>query len=186
MKDWITKDRLNEVVKSIGDLTKTDILVGITERTSARDGEGPNNAVLGYVHEHGSPINNIPARPFLVPGVAESKNKYRQPLVKAAQFALDGDKKNALKQMGEAGIIAEVGAKEKIQTGPFIPLKPATIANRRKSRKTQSMRESEKQYLNLIKGGATPAEAQAAAEINPLINTGELRNSITHVIRESK
>lgn len=177
MKDWIVKDRLNEVIKSIGDLTKTDVLVGIPESNAARDDEGPSNAALGYIHEHGSPVNNIPARPFLVPGVAESKNKYRQPLIKAAQYALDGDKKNALKQMGAAGIIAEQGAKAKINSGDFVPLSDATLRGRAARGRKGAAAELERRENGL------PAGTDLA---KPLIDTGQLRNSITHVIRETK
>lgn len=186
-KEWVKTDRVNEVIKAIGALTKMDVLVGVPESETERESQDePNNATLAYIHEHGSPARNIPARPFLVPGVADAKGKYRQRLIKAAQLALDGKTKDALKQLEAAGILAEQGAKKKIQIGPFEPLQPETIANRHKTRKTKSMRKSEIKYLKKLKEGSSPEEAQNAVGIKPLINTGQLRNSITHVVREKK
>lgn len=184
MKEWIKTDKLNEVIKSIASLTAVDVLVGIPEDTTEREDDAPNNAYLGYLHEHGWPASNIPERPFLVPGVADGKQKYQSRLLKAANFALDGQKGKALEQMAAAGDIAAMSAKNKINTGDFEPLKPSTIANRYRQRKTKSRRESEKEYLKLVSSGVEAPDAQAATGIQPLINTTELRDSITYVIRE--
>lgn len=186
-KQWVKIDKVNDVVKALGSLVKTNVLVGIPESETERENQAePNNAALGYIHEHGSPAQNIPARAFLVPGVRGAEKEYRPRLIKAAQLALDGKAKDALKQMDAAGLIAEMAAKDKIQSGPFEPLKPETVANRWKSRKTKSMRDSEVAYLKMVKEGVSPADAQTSAEITPLINTGSLRNSITHIIRGKK
>lgn len=186
-KEWVKTDRVNEVVKAIGALTKMDVLVGIPESSQEREAPvEPSNAYIGYIHEHGSPKQNIPARQFLIPGVREAAPRYKGRLVKAARFALDGKKEAAIAQVESAGIIAEMSAKAKIQIGPFEPLQPETIANRHKTRKTQSMRKSEIKYLKKLKEGSSPEEAQNAVGIKPLINTAQLRNSITHVVREKK
>lgn len=171
-------DRMNAVIKSITALAKMDVLVGIPESENERDeAEEPNNAALGYIHEHGSPVNNIPARPFLVPGVADAKGKYRPRLIKAAQLALDGKTKDALKQMEAAGIIAEQGAKTKINSGDFVPLSDATVAARARRGRKGAAEELERRAAGL------PAGTDLA---KPLIDTGQLRNSITHVVREKK
>jgi hypothetical protein len=177
VKEWITKDRLNEVIKSIGKLAKMDVLVGIPESENARNDEAPNNAALGYLHEHGSPANNIPARPFLVPGVAEAKNKFRPRLANAAKMALEGNLKDALKQLDAAGIEAENSAKRKINSGDFVPLADATLRARAARGRVGAGAEL-----------ARRAEGFAAGTqlAKPLIDTGQLRNSITHVVREKK
>lgn len=186
---YLKIDKVNEVLKSIQQLSKRDVLVGITNKTSERrEEEGGsvtiNNAALGYIHEFGSPSQNIPPRPFLVPGIQKSSDDWMPQLRKAAEASLNGQGKSSINALEKAGTIAERGAKTKISEGPFEPLKPSTIANRRKSRLTQRMRKSEKEYLRLIGEGMDSAEAQAEAGIKPLINTGSLRNSITHIIRD--
>lgn len=186
---YLKIDKVNEVLKSIQQLSKRDVLVGITNKSAERrEEEGGsasiNNAALGYVHEFGSPSQNIPARPFLVPGIQESADDWMPKLKKAATASLNGQSKSALNALDQAGTLAERGAKTKISDGPFEPLKPSTIRNRRLSRMTQSMRKSEKEYFRLVQQGMDSAEAQTATGIKPLINTGSLRNSITHIIRD--
>lgn len=177
-KQWVKTDKVNDVVKALGSLIKTDVLVGIPESETERESQDePNNATLAYIHEHGSPINNIPARPFLVPGVADAKGKYRPRLIKAAQLALEGKTKDALKQMEAAGIIAEQGAKTKINSGDFVPLADATVAARARRGRKGAAAELERRASGL------PAGTDLA---KPLIDTGQLRNSITHVVREKK
>lgn len=176
-KEWITKDRLNEVVKSIGKLAKMDVLVGIPESENARNDEGPNNAALGYIHEHGSPSNNIPARPFLIPGVAEAKGKFRPRLANAAKAALDGKGKEALRQLDSAGITAENSVKRKINSGDFVPLSDATLRGRAARGRVGAAEELQRR----AEGFAAGTELA-----KPLIDTGQLRNSITHVVREKK
>lgn len=64
------------------------------------------------------------------------------------------------------------------------PLKPRTIRDRRKSRGTKTRRPNEDLYLSLIAQGVEPGVAQDQAGIISLINTGQLRNSITYVVKK--
>ena len=72
----ITKDKVNAVVGSITKLVGKQVLVGIPEANGSRqdpeESAPVTNAALGYIHEFGSPRANIPARPFLIPGVRKS------------------------------------------------------------------------------------------------------------------
>jgi hypothetical protein len=182
----ITKDSVSKVVKSITELVGKQVLVGFPDSTTDRDeevGQQMTNATLGYIHEHGSPAANIPARPLLVPGVqAEIKTELLY-LRKAADAALIGDTGKVDAALTSAGIVGEMGAKNALNNGDFEPLKPATIRARRYGRGTQSMRASEQYYLELVAKGMAPADAQSEAGIRPLINTGQLRSAITHVVR---
>ena len=56
---------LNQALKR---LAKTAVYVGIAAGSNddTRNDGGPSNHLLGFVHENGSPVNNIPPRPFLV------------------------------------------------------------------------------------------------------------------------
>jgi hypothetical protein len=184
----ILKDIVSQVVSSINDLTKQQVLVGFPESTDERQdpqgSEPVTNAYLGYIHEFGSPDQNIPARPFLIPGVEATTPQSTERLKDAADYALSGKKSMAQRRLEEAGIIAAGGAKRAITNGDFVPLKPGTIARRAASRNTQSMRPEEKQYFKLLDQGVSEADAEAIAGIKPLINTGQLRNAITSVVRK--
>jgi hypothetical protein len=182
----ITKDSVNEVVRGITALVGKRVLVGFPESSThdSRGGEEPTNATLGYIHEYGSPAANIPARPFLIPGVEKSEEASVAMLRKAVEFTLDGKPAHADEHLNKAGLLAVNSAKHEISTADFVPLKPATVRSRKYSRQTKSRRKSEIEYLRLVKGGMSPADAQSATGIQPLINTGQLRNAITYVIRK--
>jgi hypothetical protein len=182
----VTKDSVTGVVRSITELVRKQVLIGIPEKTTDREREDVpiNNATLGYIHENGSPAANIPARPWLVPGVQAAEEPAVAELKKASQATLRGDSKTAEKHLTAAGLIGELSAKDAIENGNFVPLKPATVRNRHRSRQTQSMRQSELHYLDLVKSGMSPGEAEDAAGIKPLINTAQMRNAVTHVVRK--
>ena len=151
-------DRLQEVVKAIDALVKKEVLVGIPDGSPDRsDGEPISNAAIGYIQETGSPINNIPARPFLVPGVADVQDKVAAQLGKGAGAALDGDLEAAVRQMGAAGMIASGSAKNKINSNIQPALAESTLEARRRRGVTRE---------------------------NTLVDTGSLRNAITYVIRK--
>ncbi|KAF1069149.1 MAG: hypothetical protein GAK45_01170 [Pseudomonas citronellolis] len=184
----VTKDNVGQVLAAIQSLVGQEVLVGIpasqAERSDEEPGQPMNNAQLGYVHEYGSPARNIPARPFLEPGVTEQQESIGNHLQKAAKAAFSGDNTKVQAELNAAGLVASSGARLKITSGEFEPLSPSTVRNRRKNRGTKSMRAAEKKYLELIANGATPEQAQEEAGIQPLINTGQLRNSLTYVIRK--
>ncbi|SEI98862.1 hypothetical protein SAMN04244579_02714 [Azotobacter beijerinckii] len=185
----VTRDNVAMVLESIKQLAGQEVLVGIPATQAERsDGDSSplNNAQLVYIHENGSPARNIPARPFLVPGIDEQLQSIRPHLQKAASAAMDGNADRVQVELNAAGLIAADGARHKINFGDFEPLSPETVRNRHRSRGTQSMREAERQYLDLIAQGSAPEQAQSETGIRPLINTGQLRNSITYVIRKKR
>lgn len=183
----ITKDTVSKVIGAITYMVGRQVLVGVPESTTDNTKDrapGPNNASLAFVHEFGSPIRNIPARPFLIPGVEKAKPAALDQLKKAAQAALEFKKEEVTSRLNKAGLIGMLAAKDKIMNGPFVPLSPKTVRNRRFSRNTQSMRAAEQKYLKLVASGMSPGDAEDAAGIRPLINTGALRDSITYVVRK--
>ena len=140
----ITKDKVNAVVGSITKLVGKQVLVGIPEVNGSRqdpeESAPVTNAALGYIHEFGSPRANIPARPFLIPGVRKSTARVMPHLRGACAAALDGKPDVADKELVAAGLIAESSAKREISTGDFIPLKPETVAWRFLQRNTKTRR----------------------------------------------
>jgi hypothetical protein len=187
----ITKDKVNAVVGSITKLVGKQVLVGIPESNAARQdeqsaGSHPTNAMIGYVMETGSPARNVPARPWLVPGTRESQRDWMPHLRGAAGAALDGNPQKSDQELTAAGVVAESGVKRKIGSNIPPPLKPSTIRARKYARQTQSRRANEERYLEQVRSGVDPATAQSAAGIVSLVNTGQLRNAVTSVVRTKK
>jgi phage gpG-like protein len=152
----MTKDRLPQLIAQIGALTKRETLVGIPSATATRkDNEPINNAQIGFIQEFGSPANNIPARPFLIPGVTSVKERIAEELERGARSALTGTP-----VLDEAfhrvGLVAQNAVRAKINNGPFAPLAESTITQRL---------------------------ARGRTGTKPLIDTGQLRNSITYAVR---
>jgi len=153
----MTSDKMSKVLKAIADLVKQDVLVGIPDSAPDRK-DGPiSNAAIGYIQEKGSPINNIPARPFLVPGVDEVQSKVADQLGKAADSALDGSQAGIEKALNSAGFVAQNSVKRKINSNIQPELAKRTIAARK---------------------------ARGITQENTLVVTGGLRNAITYVLRK--
>ncbi|MCS3839394.1 phage gpG-like protein [Pseudomonas sp. JAI111] len=156
----ITTDNVAQVLASIQELASKQVMVGIPATKAEReegDDEPINNAQLGYIHEYGAPASNIPPRPFLIPGVAHAQDKINNHLQKAAKAAMDGNAEKVDVELNATGLVAQAGAKFEINNGIFEELKKSTLAARRKRGRTG---------------------------VKPLIDTGQLRNSITYVIRK--
>jgi hypothetical protein len=186
-------DRLDEVLKSIASLVQQQVLIGVPDSTAGRKDEGEpiSNAEIGYVMETGSPANNVPARPHLVPGVEDALPKVTEQLQRGVGAALAGNLDKVGQQLNAAGTLAVSSVRLWIRNNIPPPLAPSTIANRFRQRGTKSQRKSEKEYGALIDAGAQAAgmslsEIQSAAGIIPLINTGEYLKSITYVVRKKK
>lgn len=151
-------------------LAKTAVYVGIAAGSTGdtRNDGGPSNHLLGFVHENGSPVNNIPPRPFLVPGLEANRKMIVDGLKGAMDCALKGDEKKCGQTLERLAICSASAVKNYMQTADFEPLKPRTIANRNRSRLTKGTRENEMEGLG----------------IHPLINTGQLRDAIDGVVVE--
>ena len=178
-------DVASQVLKSIQAFDKLRVLVGVPESTAGREdyeGQEINNATIGYLMENGSPAANIPARPHLVPGVQSAGPEIVKRYRAAAQKTLAGETRALGIAHQVVGQIAADKVRLKIATGPFQPLAPSTVAGRARQRGT-GKRPGEIEYARLIRQGETPASAQAAAGIQPLINSGQYSASIIFVVR---
>lgn len=155
----ITRDKMADVVKAIQSLAQERVLVGIPAANAERRDAPINNAGIGYVQEFGSPANNIPPRPFLIPGVEAAQKDAVKHLKRGAERALDGQVDAGEKALHSAGLIAQNSVRATINEGIPPPLKPSTLAARRRRGRTGT---------------------------KPLIDTGQLRNAITYVLRKVK
>lgn len=159
----ITKDRLGEILKSVKALNKSEVLVGVPDINAEREREpgetGPpaSNATIGYAMEFGVPEKNIPARPFLIPGIRDAQDKIVARLKKGAIAALGGDTKTIDKELNTIGLIGQKAVQVKIASGPFEPLSERTLKAR---------------------------EARGRTGTKPLLDTGQLRRAITFVLQD--
>ena len=154
----IKKDMLNKIADSIGTMGRRRVLIGIPAPENRRNDEAIGNAGLAYIHETGSGARNIPARPFLVPGVKKAEASALRVLKDAARKALSGDVKAIDKGLNAAGLIGQITVKQTVSRGEgFKPLAESTLAARRR-----------KGFMGE----------------KPLIRTGQLLNSITYVVKD--
>lgn len=158
-------DRTGDLKKSLAALTKRQVLVGVPQAQAQRKqgNNRVNNAALAYIHDNGSPQQNIPQREFLRPGIKNSQEQIALRFKQTARKALNGNLEDIEKGLTGAGLIAQKSIRKKITDGPFAPLKPATIKARTRRHKGR----------NSIK-------------VTPLIDTGQLRQAINFVIVDKK
>ncbi len=107
-----------------------------------------------YIQSHGSPLWHIPPRPVLEPSIEASKAPIAKQLQGAAVAAIDGNQQEVDNALHRAGIVAENAAKA---------------------------------WFENPQNGWPPNSPKTIAQKgsdSPLIDTGEMRKAITHVVRE--
>lgn len=174
-------DNVSKVLKGIDVLTNTTVMVGVPEDKNDRR-DGPiSNAALAYIHDKGSPAANIPARPFMEPGIKSVRAEITKTLKDAGSAVLKGGASNVTIYLNKVGLIATRAIKSKITEGIPPPLAPSTIRGRINRVKSKARRRR----LRADLASGTPASRQSGAEglFTPLIVTGQLRNAITYVLR---
>lgn len=148
----VKKDIYKQVQKNLLDFSKLDLLVGVPQEKTEREGnsEPITNAELMFIHTNGSPIRNIPKRPTIEPTIEENKKRISDMFKKAVNKVLN-NKGDGRADLEKIGIWTVNKIKAKFGSDDLIPNAPATIAKKGSDR--------------------------------PLIDTGQLRNSVTYVIR---
>ncbi len=184
----ITINRLPEIVRAVRTLAEERVYVGIPGDTPPRrSGEHPSawnpitNVDLGFIHEFGAPGANIPARPHLIPATKGIQAGVVSLLHEAGRKTLMGDATAARKGLVAVGTLGRDAVKEKIKTGPFKELKPATIKARLRRRRKWSLRKRKAMYL------AYQMESDPMGDNSygkPLIDTAQYLNAFTYVIRK--
>ncbi len=145
------------------------VLIGIPAEKAARSDGGPNNATLGYIHEYGAPEANIPARPFLSPGMEKSEAmivaELRRAAEKAIGLAVEGDVSGGKAAVTERhapdrpeGCEQYPGTDQRRLSPPLAEPTVYARLHRKKNRRSGS-------------------------DMKPLIDTGQLLRSISYVIR---
>lgn len=133
----VTKDNVPAVLAGLKFLASTRIKVGIPSTKNEREDEDGNrapigNAAIGFIQENGDPEMNLPARPWLKPGVASNEDQNVKRFKQAGKAVLDGDKSKAEKIYTAIGL-SNQGAVQRYMrdSGNFVPLSDRTLAARR-------------------------------------------------------
>lgn len=179
-------DNLALLQRDIQLLAESEVLVGFPEETTDRDDGSPlNNASRGYIHDNGAPESNIPARPFMIPGIERAQHQITSRLVSTAVSVLKNSQQREPKTnivergLHAVGMVAVSAIKSVISDGIQPPLSDVTLYQR--MRRVPS-RKAEKQELANRAAGAPPSTDL----VKPLIDTGEMSNAITHVLRSKR
>lgn len=162
-----------EIVEPLKALAKLDVLVGVPY-DGEREEDGISNAELGRIHEDGSPANNLPDRPHLIPGVKNAEEKTAQYFKAAVNKALDNDLTGAKHELVKAGMNADQEVKQIIQSGELAPLAMSTL-----EKGANKGRQSDEAEMVGRVAGMNPNTFR-----KPLILTQEYLKSITSVLRE--
>ena len=158
-----TADRVSAMKRAVQALAKSHVLVGIPADSSdnSRD-DGPiNNSELGFIHEFGAPEANIPARPFLVPGVKASWAEANGLLSRGAENVLQlnpSPEATVTRTLEAVGLLAQGEVVRSIDDGLTPVLNALTLAARKR---------------------------KGFAGTKPLIVTGQLKQSITYVVKNA-
>lgn len=150
------KDHTAKLVASLRSIAQMRVLVGIPEdHTARKDRDKINNAELMYIHTNGSPMRHIPARPVIEPAIESPTNKaaITGELSEAATSVLNSEPEAALQHLNDAGQLGEDAARNWFEN-PNNGWPPNT-----------------------------PATIAAKGSDRPLVDTGQLRKAITHVVR---
>jgi hypothetical protein len=150
---------LQAMQAAMKELENIQVLVGIPEDESARQEGKITNAALMYIHSNGSPKQGIPARPVIEPALELNKERIGTVIGAAMKAAMAGDTSTMRQQLERAGLAGQNAAKDWF-TNPSNNFAPLSEERRKQKEKKGSDIE------------------------RPLIDTGDLQNSITYVVRE--
>lgn len=209
----VVKDETKRMLETIKGLTAMSVVVGVTAQTSPRPGGPINNAELAYIHDNGSPINNIPQREFMRPGIDDAKDKiirilkiagektmelgtshepiHEPDVTKDRGPSLTGSSLNerkayfSEKAFNEVGMVAVSAIKNRIVAGIPPGLKEGTL-------KARARRAGQKTGLSIAKGALAELayrEANHDAGLSmtattPLVDSSSMLHSITYEVRK--
>lgn len=155
---FIKVDNIKKVFDAVEKLTNRSVYVGYPQSGPNRSGTGePTNAYLAFIHEHGAPNANIPARPFMIPGIISIRERIITMMKQTAILALQGEEQESVVKLNQLGFVAVAALQRAITRGEgWPPLSQRTLAARRR---------------------------RGVRRTHPLIDTGQLRQHVEYVIR---
>lgn len=191
-----TKKDVKDLMKDLMALSDNRVLVGVPTETSPRiflAGKKPmiNNATLAFIHDKGSPKANIPARPFMKPGIAKAQNRINTEFKAAAQARMAQNDAEVDIRLHRAGLIAQNSIRNVIRIGEnFAPLKRGTLLGRTRGRAylwyhltKAEMEGASKAQKKAMRGAKREA---IMGSLHPLVDTGQLLKSVVYVIENKE
>jgi hypothetical protein len=179
-------DNFKKLTQSVEALTNTVVMVGVPGDKGGRKEGEISNVDLALIHDRGAPEAGIPARPFMEPGIKAVKGQIVTEFQNAGKAILSGGKFGSAKSvegyLNRIGLICVRSIRAVITAGIAPELAPSTIRGRINRIKGKARRK--KIAAELASG--TPASRQNGEEgvFLPLVLSGQLRNSITYVLRK--
>lgn len=165
------EDNRDDLKRSLRELLKRSVLVGVTEDTSnvgVQNG-AINNAAKAYLNDNGAPEVNIPQREFMRPGIERASDELSGIFADAVRAQLAGNAVGVDAALNQAGARGQAAIVNEIDTGPLEPggrqLSPVTLALRKEGR------------ARIGDPNRTPFAGE-----EPLVETGALVQSITYVV----
>lgn len=147
-----------EIIKFRKLAQENEVVIGVTGDKALEDVDADMRVVdIAAVHEFGTINGRVPERSFIRAGVDENISKIQKDVVTVTEMVADGrlTSEQALDAVGQRAVGY---VRARIQKGIKPDLKPATKREK-------------------AKDGGT-------GKSTPLIRTGRLINSLTHVVRE--
>lgn len=179
----VTRNNLEDVLRAVYALAGAEVLVGVPEETTERPEDddagkaGITNAALARIHDQGAPEAHIPQREFMRPGVAAAREQIEAAMSSALKAAMRGNALVAEQAMHQAGLVTQSAIRNKIDEGIPPPLSDYTVRKRAERGRKGALLEMDNRMAGL------PPSLDLA---KPLVDTGEMRKSITYVIRQRK
>jgi hypothetical protein len=174
------------LIKALKGLASNEVLVGFPAATTDRR-EDPEdaaskdltNAELGYIHDNGAPEANIPARPFMIPGIEAARSKLVRIARRTGLKTLEATNPAEVVDQGlhAMGLVAQSSIRQVINDGIDPPLADRTLRERARRGRKGAKEELENRAKGLPQGKELA---------KPLIDTGQLRNAVNYVIRPRK
>lgn len=165
------KLRKDKHLAELEKLSKSEIYVGFPE--SAKNEEGLTIAKYArwnnygtFTHdEWGGTTSRIPERPFFTKGFYfEKYQEMRTKLAKYLTKQITSGKLTAAEACGMMGAMAVNNVRDAILTGPWAPNSPSTVA-----RKLAKSKGKKSKY-----------------GVKPLVDTGDMINAVTYIVKDSK
>ena len=196
-------DNVAAIRRAVQALTGQDVFIGIPEDKAAREAAGDtgiSNAYLAYIHEHGVPEKNIPARPALIPGIEDIQSEAAEILKQTAKKALEGNEGAVGTGLNKIGILGQNAVRARFVNNDWAPLSDKTLDRRKKVSETVNEKGAsglcpERTWGDA--GGMAPRydskgetvrkmgkSRRERGAVNPLIDTSELRKKYSYVIRK--
>jgi hypothetical protein len=187
---------LEELVEALALALDVEVLVGFPDDGSYRKeetgetddygkailGKGAadvTNAMLGYIHDNGSPEANIPARSFMLPGIEAVRPRLESRLASIINGVVKRGEGTIFVEMHliEVGVVAQKSIQNTINEGIPPPLAESTLRARAKRGRKGAGIELLSRSMGL------PPSMDFA---KPLVDTAQMRNAVNFVLRSRK